>query len=97
MQDQLNEINNRIHQLGKDKLTALSEIGRLESSQSGEQDLTLDLEREYKLKKQTLEMLPDATNNIKRLQVDVQGQVKKLVALAGQCVAIYYQFVCVVL
>jgi hypothetical protein len=56
---------------------------KVETSKSSEQDLTADLEKEYTLKKQTLEMLPDAANNIKRLQGDVQNQAKKLVTLAG--------------
>ncbi len=81
LQDKLNEMTNRIASLGKDKASYLANISRIEGLKAAEGDLTADLEKEYTMKKQTLEMLPDASNNIKRLQGEVANQAKKMVQM----------------
>lgn len=84
LQEQLDSLNAQIADLAKRKAGAVKNVSQIDTAKTAEADLTADLEREYTLKKQTLEMLPDAANNIKRLQGDVQTLVKKLVTLSAE-------------
>lgn len=48
------------------------------------QDKTEDMEKAYKVKKRTLDLLPEGAANVKKLQEIADGSAKRLIALAAQ-------------
>lgn len=81
------EYNNLISQI--DNLDLDSKKINASIKQMEEQMLTLaqqnqDKEESYKVKKRTLDLLPDAENNIAKLQSVVDGSAQRLVTLANQ-------------
>ncbi|MBN3318416.1 CCD22 protein, partial [Atractosteus spatula] len=84
LQGQLEQLSLRIEEVGADvkKITvAISQVSdELKQKELG----NAEKEQSLRVKKQTMDLLPDAENNLDKLQVLVEGSAKRVVSLASQ-------------
>ncbi|XP_076367338.1 coiled-coil domain-containing protein 22 homolog isoform X2 [Tachypleus tridentatus] len=84
LQSELDDLSHQLEQLElqmKQYNASLQQIGEQILS---EETKNKELEETYKLRKRTFDLLPDADNNLKKLQEVVETSGQRLVALAGQ-------------
>eukprot|EP01102_Stenamoeba_stenopodia_P019711 TRINITY_DN7505_c0_g2_i2.p1 TRINITY_DN7505_c0_g2~~TRINITY_DN7505_c0_g2_i2.p1 ORF type:complete len:331 (-),score=122.70 TRINITY_DN7505_c0_g2_i2:254-1246(-) len=84
LEGQVAEANSQLQQMQKDMEDYASSIRQLEASILSEQQKKETLEEEYRIKKRTYDLLPDAENNIKLLRDISQQSAQRLMKLAEE-------------
>jgi hypothetical protein len=83
-QNQLRNIMNEITKMGKQADSNVGKTKQLENDLIDQMNLKKELEKEYKLKKKTLDLLPNAEANIEKLKKICDESSLRLVELAKE-------------
>ncbi|CAH3127234.1 unnamed protein product [Porites lobata] len=84
LQSKLSEMNASIEQNELEIKKSLAEIQQTNEQISNKKSKNVEQEEIYKVKKRTIDLLPDAENNIDKLQSVVDASAQRLVSLAQQ-------------
>lgn len=84
LRDELNELTSRFDNLDLEVKKFTAGIQQMEEEIANERRANADKEEGYRVKKRTLDLLPDAENNMAKLQGVVDGSSQRLINLAAQ-------------
>ncbi|XP_022086437.1 LOW QUALITY PROTEIN: coiled-coil domain-containing protein 22 homolog [Acanthaster planci] len=84
LRDQLTQLTNQMDVLELDMKKFTAGIQQMEEQKNLEERQNAEKEDTYKVKKRTMDLLPDAENNIAKLQGVVESSAQRLVSLAKQ-------------
>ncbi|XP_066566008.1 coiled-coil domain-containing protein 22 [Amia ocellicauda] len=84
LRGQLEQLSLRIEEVGSDMKQLTVSIGQVSDELNQRELSNVEKEGSVRVKKQTIDLLPDAENNLSKLQVLVEGSAKRVVSLAAQ-------------
>lgn len=84
LKEELESLNSKLDQLDLEVKKYSAGVKQMEEEITTQTRQNIEKEENYKVKKRTLDLLPDAENNIAKLQGIVDSSAQKLVTLANQ-------------